>query len=146
MAHRVHRGLHRSEGRHQDHSDIRIPLFDFREQFRALHAFHAQIGEHDGIIFLAQFLERLVAAADARALMPAPLQHIAEETPHVGVVIYHQYRAPFLGHTSSLTRMCSQHQPPGYLRAQTNSHNPMRSRGVLPQAPPATCCKMPHHR
>ncbi|SLM45004.1 hypothetical protein NSND_62437 [Nitrospira sp. ND1] len=100
MPDRLDRRLHRSEGRHQDHADIGIPVFHLRQQLRAQHAFHAKVGQDHGIVFLTQPLKRVVTTADTRALMPATLQDIAQQAAHVGIIVDHQDRAPFLSHTA----------------------------------------------
>ena len=97
-------------------TDVGIPLFDLHQQLSALHAFHPEIGQDDGIIFLTQLLKRLVSAAHPQALVPAALQHITEQAPHVGVIVDDQYRAPFFSHTAFLSESCGGSAPAEHAR------------------------------
>ena len=82
----------------EDHVDIRKGTLDFSQQFKALYVLHAQVRQHNPVVFFTETLERFSAAIHCSDLVAPLLKDVTDQLPHLGLIIHHEYRSNFWRH------------------------------------------------
>ncbi len=93
-------GLHRAVGRHHDDHRLRADLLDLGQQLDAVHARHAQVGQHDVGLDLLEQLQPGARVVRARDLVAVLVEQRLERRGGVHLVV-DDHEPPLDTHVSS---------------------------------------------
>jgi hypothetical protein len=89
LLHRLHGGVDRRVGRHDDDQHLGRRLVDFVHQLDSVHAGHLQIHQHQVPVSLGEAFQRLPAALHGLHVIPVLLEPAGQRRPDDFLVVHH---------------------------------------------------------